>query len=42
MLESQGTLEKALEAPVKRLYTYEELPETNQPCEFWDGERARS
>ncbi len=33
----------ATQGPVaRRLYTYEELaaelPETNQPCEFWDGE----
>src|SRR6266511_3282647 len=37
----------AAQAPVaRRLYTYEELaaelPETNQPCELWDGELVKS
>ncbi len=37
----------AAQAPVaRRLYTYEELaaelPETNQPCELWDGELVMS
>src|SRR5467141_3762833 len=42
MSEAQVTLEKP-SAPINnRFYTYDEfvaeLPETNQPCELWDGE----
>ncbi len=42
MIESGTTLEQPTAAPAKRLYTYEELvselPESNLPCELWDGE----
>ena len=45
MNESQATLEQPV-APAKRLYTYDELvaefPETNRPCELWDGELVMS
>ena len=45
MNESHATLEQAIPR-AKRLYTYDELaaefPETNQPCELWDGELVMS
>jgi Uma2 family endonuclease len=41
MISAGDTLEKPAPAPDRRLWTYEELvaemPETNQPCELWDG-----
>jgi len=40
------TLEKPVESAAKRRYTYDEmvaeLPQTNQPCELWDGELTMS
>ncbi len=42
MSDTQATLDQPVVAKEKRLYTYDELvaefPETNQPCELWDGE----
>ena len=42
MIQSGSTLEKPSEASAKRRYSYDELmaelPETNLPCELWDGE----
>jgi Uma2 family endonuclease len=42
----EATLEQPAESAAKRRYTYEELvaemPETNQPCELWDGELVMS
>ena len=46
MSDIQATLDQPVVAPAKRLYTYDELvaefPETNQPCELWDGELIMS
>ena len=46
MCDIQATLDQPVVAPAKRLYTYAELvaefPETNQPCELWDGELIMS
>src|SRR5438128_2179347 len=46
MTEGRATLEQPVNPPAKRLYTYDELvaemPETNQPCELWDGELIMS
>src|SRR5947209_64836 len=46
MNEGQATLVTPAEMPQRRLYTYDELvaemPETNQPCELWDGELIMS
>jgi Uma2 family endonuclease len=42
VIESGATLERPAELAAKRQYTYEELvaemPESNLPCELWDGE----
>jgi Uma2 family endonuclease len=44
--ETSATLEQPVVIPARRRYTYEELvaemPETNQPCELWDGELIMS
>src|SRR5216683_2045445 len=46
MSDTQATLDQPVVAKEKRLYTYDELvaefPETNQPCELWDGELIMS
>ncbi|HXP60122.1 MAG TPA: Uma2 family endonuclease [Dongiaceae bacterium] len=45
-MENSTTLERPAAAPADRLYTYAELaaemPETNQPCELWDGKLIMS
>jgi Uma2 family endonuclease len=45
-MENSTTLERPAAAPAGRRYTYAELvaemPETNQPCELWDGELIMS
>ena len=42
VIEHGATLARPAEPPAKRRHTYEELvaelPETNCPCELWDGE----
>jgi Uma2 family endonuclease len=46
MIESNATVERPAAAQPGRRYTYDELvaemPETNQPCELWDGELVMS
>jgi Uma2 family endonuclease len=46
MIATETNSQLAQANPSKRLYTYEELvaelPETNQPCELWDGELIMS
>jgi Uma2 family endonuclease len=46
MNRSGAIIEQTAAAPAKRQYTYDELvaemPETNLPCELWDGELIMS
>src|ERR1700694_2997606 len=46
MKDAEATLDARGELASKRLYTYEEVvaqfPESNQPCELWDGELIMS
>jgi Uma2 family endonuclease len=46
MNKGHATLDTPVEVPKGRLFTYDEMvaefPETNQPCELWDGELIMS